>query len=163
MADFDAAFRATMEHEGWSAVSDHPHDTGGLTKWGISQSAYPDVDIEALTEEDARSIYRHDYWSEVRGEAIDSQRVATKLFDMAVNMGPRTATELAQRSCNYYGADIAEDGWVGPNTLRALNGIDDDDLWRALAVQQGAHYMRLVEIRPQNTTFARGWMRRAFR
>jgi lysozyme family protein len=48
--------------EGGEKVTDDPRDPGGLTKWGICQRSYPDLDIRARPESDAREIYRRDYW-----------------------------------------------------------------------------------------------------
>ena len=40
-----------------------PSDPGGLTKFGISQRAYPDVNIRDLTLDGAKTLYRKDYWN----------------------------------------------------------------------------------------------------
>lgn len=41
----------------------NPADPGGLTKYGISQRSYPDLDIRNLSIEDAKEIYFRDYWT----------------------------------------------------------------------------------------------------
>jgi uncharacterized protein YraI len=38
------------------------NDRGGVTRWGISELAYPQVDIPNLTRAKAKEIYRTDYW-----------------------------------------------------------------------------------------------------
>ena len=47
MSDFDKAFELVIGHEG--GLVDHPADPGGLTKYGISKRAYPNLDIRNLT------------------------------------------------------------------------------------------------------------------
>ena len=42
-------------------VSD-PDDRGGMTKFGISQRAHPELDIPNLTKEEAKQVYFEDYW-----------------------------------------------------------------------------------------------------
>lgn len=69
-----------------------PQDPGGLTKYGISQRAYPDVDIANLRVADAREIYRRDYWEPV-AERVSDPRLQILAFDSAVNHGVRRATE----------------------------------------------------------------------
>jgi lysozyme family protein len=45
------------------------------------------LDIAHLTEQQAKEIYRSDYWHAVQGDNIVSQIVAENLFDTAINMG----------------------------------------------------------------------------
>ena len=47
----------------WEAgyVND-PNDPGGETNFGISKASYPNVDIKALTQQQAEDIYFRDYW-----------------------------------------------------------------------------------------------------
>ena len=117
MADFEAAIVKTLINEGGAKVTDDPEDRGGLTKFGISQRSYPNVDIRNLTEQQAKEIYKRDFWDKVKADDIQSQEMAENLFDTAVNMGPRTASRLAQLAL-----DIEPiDGIIGQKTIAALN------------------------------------------
>ena len=40
------------------------------TKFGISGGSYPTLDIAALTLDDARAIYRRDYWDRIQGDVL---------------------------------------------------------------------------------------------
>jgi hypothetical protein len=42
---FDRASNTIQVSEGGASVSDDARDRGGLTRWGISQAAYPNLDI----------------------------------------------------------------------------------------------------------------------
>lgn len=110
--DFLKAVDLIFKHEG--GLVDHPADPGGLTKYGISQRAYPDVDIRNLTKPGAASIYYRDYWLKVKGDSLP-YGVALQIFDMAVNAGVRRAVRMAQ---SVSGAKI--DGIMGPKTLDAI-------------------------------------------
>ena len=57
MANFSKAIVKTLAKEGGAIFTDDPNDAGGATKYGISQRAYPNVDIRNLTEQQAREIY----------------------------------------------------------------------------------------------------------
>ena len=85
--NFDIAFNRLMGHEG--GYSNNPDDPGGETNWGISKRAYPDVDIKNLTREDAKVIYKKDYWDKVEGDYLPLS-IAFQLFDFAVNSGVHT-------------------------------------------------------------------------
>ena len=41
MASFDIAITKTLANEGGAAYTETPGDTGGATKYGISQKSYP--------------------------------------------------------------------------------------------------------------------------
>lgn len=106
---FARAFAITVGHEG--VYSNHPADpgnwTGGApnqgtlkgTKYGISAASYPDLDIAALSLEDARAIYKRDYWDRIGADAL-APPLAILAFDAAVNNGvgrARQWLELAKR------------------------------------------------------------------
>lgn len=144
---FDDAVRFVLGIEG--GESDDPRDLGGLTKYGISQRAYPHVDIRALTADDAKDIYYRDYWLPVHGDDLP-RGVALALFDMAVNSGVDGAVKTAQRSLG-----LPVDGVIGPNTLAALSSMSREQLALMLAD-------RIVRISrgPGWQTYARGWSKR---
>jgi hypothetical protein len=85
MADFDMAVALVLKHEG--GLVDDPNDPGGLTNFGISQRSYPNVDIRNLTADDAKAIYKRDYWFPIGGDAISNQSLANAALDFAVNAG----------------------------------------------------------------------------
>src|SRR5215510_960698 len=91
-------------------------DAGGRTRFGVAERFHPelgDAFYEGSAEsalETARQIYRADYWRAICGEEIKDPAVATKLLDMAVNMGVRQAIVLCQRALNSMGFPLREDG-----------------------------------------------------
>ena len=106
MENFDRCIRAVvLSEEG--GLSDHPQDPGGLTKYGISRRAYPDLDIRRLTMDDAIELYRRDYWNPVHGTDLPPP-LALLLFDAAVNQGAGTAVRLLQKAVG-----VTEDGNFG--------------------------------------------------
>lgn len=159
MADFGPAFQFLLPHEG-GYVND-PEDLGGETKYGISKRAYPNLDIRSLTEEDAAQIYHRDYWQPQPFGLIISQRIANKVFDMAVNMGLHEATVLTQRACNENGQVINVDGKIGPLTIQAINACNPDFLIDSLRYQCRTLYMTLAAKKPHLQKFLNGWIKRA--
>ena len=159
MAEFDPAIRVVLRHEG--GYSNNPRDKGGETNFGISKRSYPRLDIKSLTRVEARVIYRRDFWRPGRYGSIRSQAVATKAFDMAVNMGRKRAAKILQSAVNELGGRLKVDGVIGPRTLRAANSLPPRSLQKELRAQAALYYARLTLRKPDQKVFLKGWMRRA--
>lgn len=112
MTDFNQCFDKIIIAEG-GYVNDS-NDPGGETNFGISKRAYPNVDIKNLTLEQAKIIYKNDYWDKIRGDEI-TYPLNLFLFDCAVNQGVSVAITLLQKS-----AGISQDGILGIQTLNAI-------------------------------------------
>lgn len=145
----------TLEQEG--GLVDDPADPGGLTNFGISQTAYPNVDIRGLTAATASDIYRRDYWERVAGDSLPVG-VDLMLFDMAVNAGVAESARILQ-GC----VGAAQDGAIGPATLEAVRD--------ACAADSGAGLVNLLATRQQDyyeglakwSVFGAGWGARVVR
>ncbi len=150
MGDFNRCISLILGEEG--GIENHRKDPGGLTKYGISQRSYPRADIAALTLDDAKAIYRRDYWNPIRGDELPSGLDLT-LFDGAINQGPITTIGLLQHALQ-----IKVDGRLGPITLaasfKAMPDLLDD-----FAAERALRY----EFNSNEETFGRGWYRRLLR
>lgn len=148
---FDSAFARVVDHEG-GYVND-PADRGLKTKFGISQRAYPTLDIAALTLADARAIYRRDYWERCRCDAMPPV-LAFAVFDLAVNAGRHAAVKDLQLALG-----VDSDGVLGPRTMAALAACDV--LLTAVKVHAcGLDRRTNAPTWPQH---GRGWARRVAR
>jgi len=144
----DLALDAVLAHEG-GYVND-PHDPGGATKYGISSRAYPDVDIEALTIEDAKDIYLNDYWHKMRCDELPSG-LDLLVFDAAVNQGPGAAATMLQKAV---GAQM--DGIIGPRTMDKAQMGNPEPAIRELVARRATRYGTTATF----PRFGLGWMRR---
>ena len=108
---FETAVDFVLSAEG--GLVDDPSDPGGLTNFGISQRAYPSLNIRQLTLADAKALYRKDYWDRCSCDKLP-EAIALVVFDAAVNQGVNAAIRMLQRSLN-----VKEDGVIGPATLAA--------------------------------------------
>lgn len=152
MARFEDVIGSTLQHEG--GYVNNPADPGGETNFGITKRDHPDVDIRNLTVDGAKSIYREEYWKPWMGEIL-SQVVASKVFDMGVNMGIGTAVKILQKALG-----VAVDGVFGPGTLAAVNNASDA-LLPAYKQALAAHYQAIVAAKPAEAKFLNGWLARA--
>lgn len=156
MASFDEAIALVLEHEG-GYVND-PDDPGGETKFGISKAMHPLENIKSLPLERAKEIYKKEYWIY---DLVKDQRIANKIFDAAVNMGPAMAHRLAQGTVSYLGHKLDIDGVWGPNTESGINGCAPADFLPEFRARAAAHYCAIVINHPIKQKYLMGWLRRA--
>jgi lysozyme family protein len=147
--NFDQAFYRLISSEG--GYVNNPADPGGETKFGISKRSYPLVDIANLTRDQAREIYRRDFWDRGRMDEYDPA-IAFQVLDAAVNHGIETAVRMLQRA-----AGVADDGHIGPVTVAAIKGKSVTDMLMLFIAQRIKFWTRLSTW-PQ---FGKGWANRA--
>jgi len=146
--NFDEAFDRVIGHEG--GLVNNPADPGGLTNWGISQRAYPGVDIKALTKDDAKLIYKRDYWDRAKAGLYDGA-IGFQLFDAAVNSGVSAAIKMLQRAVG-----VPDDGVIGPQSLAAINAQKVPKILLRFNAER-LEYMTNAGGWP---SFGKGWARR---
>lgn len=174
MSVYDIIDRTIGKEGGYS---NHPSDTGGATKWGITEAVARRHgyvgDMKVYPREMAVAVYLADYWvapgfSKV---ATISEPIAEKLFDIGVNMGVSWAGIFLQQALNGFNdqarfyPDIAEDGAVGPGTRAALSAYlgkrgagGEHVMLEALNILQGARYFSITRARAANEDFLYGWI-----
>lgn len=152
--EFENAVSMVMKLEG--GLVDDPADPGGVTKWGISKRAFPDVDVKNLTEEQARSLYFNHYW--IPGKcALVPERIRLIYFDMCVLHGLHAAAVTLQKALNNAGQHVEVDGVIGDETLNAAVYLEPDRLrsYRVLRISN------IVQNKPSMEKFWYGWYKRA--
>lgn len=142
---FDEAVDIIFRHEGY--YSNDPSDSGGETKYGISAKAYPKLNITTLTKEDAKAIYKMDYWNKVRADELPDQLRLT-VFDFAVNAGVSQAIKSLQ-----YSGGNKQDGVIGKFTLQAAQKVS---VWK-YSEARIRHYTEIAKARPTNIKYLSGW------
>ena len=141
----------------------NPSDKGAETKFGISKRSYPELNIKNLTLEQAKAIYKRDFWDNQPYKNIENISIAGRVFDMSNNMGTRQAAILLQRALRACGnKDIIDDGIIGPATLNAANITSIKLLTVALKSESAGFYRGLVASNPKQIVFLKGWLNRAY-
>lgn len=148
MNNFDICITPVLKNEGGN--SNHPLDGGKLTRFGISQRSYPKLDIGALTAEQAKALYKRDFWDANQLDQFPLV-VAFEFFDCAINCGAGTAARLLQRAVG-----VAEDGIVGPITLAAVGKFNADKLAKRMLARRMQFYTKLSNW----PSFGAGWVNR---
>tara|TARA_R100000234_G_C4953999_1_gene158719 strand:+ start:136 stop:606 length:471 start_codon:yes stop_codon:yes gene_type:complete len=145
-----------IEREGGDRLTKDPDDPGGTTKYGISQRANPDVDIESLTLQDAIAIYKDKYWDPSR--AIDfPKELMDMYFDMVVNFGQFKAVKIVQEACNHKKAKLKVDGRIGPKTLGAVKSLEK----KRLLAFRIMHYAKICMANKKLMKYYYGWFNRS--
>lgn len=142
-----------LEKEG--GYVNHPNDPGGETKYGITKRQYPDLDIKALTEEKAMTIYYEKYWKVMKAnlDKLDNPELVLQLFDMGINAGPQTAIMLLQALVN-----VKMDGIIGVQTIEAVKRLVNPVI--SYKMIRKYYYKFLVIREKKNMVFLEGWINR---
>lgn len=162
--DFDRAFRIIVNVE--KGLSKDPKDAGNWTggkpgsgqlkgtKYGISAATYPNEDIENLTLDRAKALYRRDFWDAAQCGLL-AWPLNLAVFDGAVQHDPNDARRLLQRAIG-----AAVDGRLGPRSLAAVAAVGDAAEAAALYMRQRIAYYRSLR---GWADYGDGWTNRLFR
>lgn len=165
LSGFERAFAHVVQPDVEGIMSIDSQDpgnwTGGAigkgelkgTRFGISASRYPTLNIAAVTVTDARGLYKRDFWDAARCDEFP-EALAFCVFDSAVNQGPTTAVKILQRSLG-----VTDDGIVGAHTLKAAHAISPHDAVVEFQAERIVAYANLGTWH----LFGRGWARRDIR
>jgi lysozyme family protein len=142
---------------------DNPSDRGGPTKFGITQATLAEWrgspvtanDVEALTVDEARSIYRALYIDKPGLDALP-EPLRGLVVDTAVQSGGKTAVRLLQTALG----GPAVDGILGPVTMAAIQYANPALLYRKMLAGRIRYLGEVITVRPANAEFAKGWMAR---
>lgn len=178
MSAFALAIPVVLQHEGHSSFD--PQDAGGPTHYGISlrflktldeleasgflagdinhDGVIDAKDIQDLGCKDAIALYHRYWWQPYGYERIENQALATKVFDLTVNMGSQASHRCLQRAVRAaVGPRLVEDGVFGAKTLSAVNALDPALLLVAYRSEAAGYYRSLHQPR-----FEAGWLNRAY-
>lgn len=146
--NFDIYFNRVIGFE--DGYVNDPNDPGGETKWGISKRAYPNLIIKDLTRDDAKGIYKRDFWDVLPNDIL-SESVKYQLLDFAINSGITTTIRYLQRAIG-----VADDGFFGPVSNKALKSMSDIKIITNLNSER-LDFMTRLKNWPSS---GKGWARR---
>ena len=142
--------------------SDNPADTGGPTKYGITQATLSEWRKQPVTAQDvadlqmpeARLIYEAQYINAPGLYRITDPTLQALLFDSAVQHGPATAVRWLQAA-----VDVPVDGVCGPVTAAAANA-NPARAYRQVLATRVRYYGSIIEHDHSQAIFAAGWANR---
>lgn len=165
-SNFNRAFDYTLRNEG--GYSNHKDDSGGATKYGITISTLKrwrnapctDGDVQTLTRDEAKEIYREWYWNPLRLDEVELLVVATVTFDAGVLFGVKLAAYRLQKVALTVERSLKVDGIVGPKTLTALNKMQQSTFVIGFQKELRERINEVIIAQPKNEVFRNGWHNR---
>lgn len=159
-----------------------PDDPGGATKYGVTLATLRRLgfdlthdgqidthDVKALTIAEAVDIYVEHYHRRPGIAALPAP-LQPPVFDMYVNAGAN-AVKVLQRLLTAMGYPCADDGAIGPETIRAAQQAAEaapSHIADAYGIARRNYYYALADARPASRKYARrrdggkgGWITRA--
>ncbi len=169
---FDFGLSFLLRDEG--GYEHDPSDPGGETNFGITQKDLDECHqrlnlpekVTDLTHDDVAKYYKIMWWDKYNYNAINCLKTATKIFDIAVDIGALTAHKLVQKSlisCGY--SSLVIDGILGGKTFYALNECclhgREEDFMIDFRDEVICYYRTITEENPKLYKFLKGWIVRA--
>jgi lysozyme family protein len=166
MATFDVAFDWLMQSEDPSGTFEITPDAppGAHAIGGINSYSFPTAfrRIVALPRASRKvgvyGFYRDYFWNPGWYSQLESDELAKRVFDAAVNMGSVTAVKILQRAM-----EIKDDGLWGPETIETANSRDIGSLLVSLRAYRDREYDAIVKARPEDVKYLKGWLDRCAR
>ena len=149
---FKWIIKFVLDAEG--GYTNDPADPGGETNYGIDKRSHADVDIKALTVEQATDIYFAEYWIKYKCDAYAAP-LGEVYFDCCVNNGAKQANKFLQRAVG-----VEADGIIGPKTLAAIQSKDSYTTALEVVKQRQNFYVLISENRSSLKKFLKGWTNR---
>jgi len=157
-----------IRREGGAEETNDPADSGGRTKYGISEHAHPEAWRDGdVSYPEARAIYEKVYVLSEKFNTIENVPLQHQVVDFGVPHGADTAARFLQQLVG-----VKVDGDIGPKTLEAianypagkLFGVDVPGIVLLNLAFRDARILfdvTLAKKRPKDQKWVLGWVKRA--
>lgn len=175
MASFDKAIINTFKAEGGfqQDSSDNANYVNGIligTNRGISAQGYyayykkvPTVnDIKKLTVEQAKEIFKGNYWDKVCGDLINNQSVAELMFQFVIGSGLSQISDIKDIANKIGGKTVLtlNDLPITKQDAFFINSINQESFHARMKEWRFDLYNRIVAKNPAKQKFLKGWQNR---
>ena len=142
-------------------------DLGGATAYGVTwttlknaykQGVVSHDDICKLTAEEAKLIYKKNFWDKYGWEELEWP-VCLCCLDCCINHGGFAS--ILQRAAIDCGQNVVVDGKFGPKTFAALKACEPVELSEAIHKERVKYYHKIITNKPSQKVYLKGWLRRA--
>lgn len=176
MASFDKAIVNTFKAEG--GFQQDPNDNANYvngvligTNRGISAVGYysyykkvPTVnDIKNLTVEQAKQIFKGNYWDKLNCDLVKNQSVAELMFQYIIGSGASQISDIKDIANGIDEKDLVileNDNPIQPKEIEIINNLDQAKFHAALWKWRLAFYDLVVLKNPKKLKFLKGWQNR---
>lgn len=152
----------------------------GYTFMGIYQKAHPNLELWKIIRQKLQqyngdkvlagsilydnprvvelveNFYKREFWDKAKLDLVNSQHIANEIFIFGVVAGMPPAIKKAQE---LVGAEV--DGWVGKQTIAALNAFDEKVFDIEFDEEEIEHFKEIAANNPSKAWALKGWINRA--
>ena len=159
-SNWEKSFDEVIKSEGGFVLTDISGDLGGQTYAGIARKPNPGwvgwklIDDGVMPNKTMVMDFYKTIWNSVKCDDLPAG-VDYLVYDFAVNAGPGQSAKLLQRA-----VCVPADGGIGPITLAAVKSKDAKELIDLFTEQKKSFYNLIVQNRPEQVKFLKGWMNR---
>ena len=160
--DFTKAINKMLNLEGGKTYE--KSDRGGKTNFGITQRTFntwrdsikqPRADVFKITQEEAKEIYKKNYWDLIKGSQLPHD-IAQAILSMALTDGPQDAIKHTQKILG-----IPPTGVMGPITMKAIWSAAKQKGTKKLTNYIVDKQIQRYQSDEQAKTYGKGWTNRA--
>ncbi|CAA0214448.1 glycosyl hydrolase 108 family protein [Tenacibaculum maritimum] len=137
------------------------------TNHGISARFYETIigfppsieDMKAITKAESHLIFKNEFWDRIKGDQINSQKVAEIIADHAINAGVGAAGKVTQKTLiRSFGKKLRLDYSIGNNTVNAINSVPEERLFEKIAIARIEDYKKMEAYKE----YGKIWKNRVF-
>jgi len=115
----------------------------------------------SITNAEVEKIFVDEYFHAIRGEFINSEKVAIAVSDFCFNAGAHRAVKILQSVLNlHYGKELVIDGVIGWKTINGTNEVDADSLFKFYNEDRKRYYVNLANYQTSQKGNLTGWLNR---
>lgn len=148
--------------EGYGIYTNKASDLGGATMSGVTLTTFRQYfgsdktvsDLKKMTEAQWRYIFKRGYWDKAGADNIKNQSVAELIVDFCVNSG----VGMLKKVQSLLG--VAADGVIGPKSIAAINGANQQLLFNAIMAERRSKYFEIVAYNNGQKVNLQGWLNR---
>lgn len=155
-----------LAREGYGEATAVPHDTGGLTKYGVAQNYNAEglalvgkKSVGDLTPADAALIFQEQYLKKTGLHQLKNRGLASFLYDTAINPGPSFMPASVRRALGIQPSAKP----ISPQEAEMLNKMptpQQDQLLQKLNADKINYREAQQRALPEKSKFMKGWMDR---
>ena len=116
-------------------------------------------DVKNLTKDDAIKLYKAE-WDTFGFGKLDNTNAMKLIYDFSVNSDPKVAIKYLQKALNSKIRNVDIDGYIGEQTNKAINSVDEKWLIKEIQKARAEHCDSIVDKYPNQRVFIQGWFNR---
>lgn len=115
-------------------------------------------DLEAMSEEEAKQIYREKFWDHMGLDGINGRLSALIIFDQAVNRGRSGVKKLLKITITKTWKRNFDDNVTWEQLINAVNDVEDRRFFCRFLCDAQLTYADMAKNDPDKMRWLKGWL-----